>query len=51
MAELTILHSDFFYGKIKYKSQNNSKEGQFENLIAVLMTEGDEGDEEEVMCR
>lgn len=51
LAELTILHSDFFYGKIKYKSQNNSKESQFENLIAMLMSEADEDEEEDVMCR
>lgn len=36
---------------MKYKTQNNFKENQFENFIAMLITDIDEEENEDAVCR
>lgn len=51
LCEFTIIRSDFLYGKIKYKSENNIKEILFENILAMIMSDVEKEEKEEVICR
>ena len=51
LSELTLIKNDFIYAKIKYRSENNVKEIEYENLFAVLIRDGEEEKKEDVICR
>ena len=51
LSELTLIKNDFIYAKIKYRSESNVKEIEYENLFAVLIRDGEEEKKEDVICR
>ena len=42
LTELTLVNSDFLYGKIKYKSENHCKDVDFENYLTLILSSGDQ---------
>ena len=51
LAEFTIIQSDFLYGSMKYRSQNKGREVFFENFISMIMSDANDDESEDVICR
>ena len=50
-SEFTLQSSDFLYGKIKYKSENQGRETDFENYLALILSSSEQNMFEEVISR
>jgi hypothetical protein len=50
-SEFTLQSSDFLYGKIKYKSENQGREADFENYLALILSNSEQNLFEEVISR
>ncbi len=50
-SEFTLQSSDFLYGKIKYKSENQGRETDFENYLALILSSSEQNVFEEVISR
>jgi hypothetical protein len=50
-SEFTLQSSDFLYGKIKYKSENQGRETDFENYLALILSNSEQNMFEEVISR
>lgn len=51
LFELVLVKSNHIYAEIKYKSESNMREGDFENFMAMLLSEEEVIQEIEVACR
>lgn len=51
LAELTLVSSDFLYGKLKYKSENKGREIDFENYLTLILSNIEEKSTEEIISR
>ena len=52
LFELVLMKSNHIYGEIKYKSESNSKEIDFENFLTILLSDVEVKEEEvELACR
>ena len=52
LSELTLLNTNFIYGKIKYKSESCQKEVEFENFISMILSEVEvDNSSEDEACR
>ncbi len=50
-SELALQSSDFLYGKIKYKSENQGRETDFENYLTLILSSSEQNMFEEVISR
>lgn len=50
-SELSLQSSDFLYGKIKYKSENQGRETDFENYLTLILSSSEQNMFEEVISR
>jgi hypothetical protein len=51
LFELNLIKSNHIYAEIKYKSESNAKELDFENFMAMLLSEEEVRGESELACR
>ena len=52
LSEFTLVSSDFLYGKIKYKSENQCRESDFENYLTLILSScGEQDSAEETIAR
>ena len=51
LFELVLLKSNHVYAEIKYKSESNSREVDFENFMTLLLSEEEVIQEIDVACR
>ena len=51
LCELSLIKSNHIYAEIKYKSESNAKEIEFENLMAMLLSEEEVKGDIELACR
>ncbi len=52
LLELSLIMNTNLYGEVKYKSESEKKETDFENYLCLLLTDGcDELESEEIVCR
>lgn len=51
LAELTLVSNDFLYGKLKYKSENQAREIDFENYLTLILSNVETNNVEEVISR
>jgi len=51
LTEFTLISSDFLYGKIKYKSENLGRELDFENYIALILSNHEQSIFEDTISR
>ncbi len=51
LSEFTLINSDFLYGKIKYKSENQCREVEFENYLNFILSSCDQEEIEETIAR
>ena len=52
LAELSLLSTNFIYGKLKYKSESGHRELDFENFISMILSEMDVDDmSDDEACR
>jgi hypothetical protein len=51
LFELVIIKSNNIYAEIKYRSESNSKEVDFENYLTILLSEVETIEPEEIRCR
>lgn len=51
LAELTLVSSDFLYGKLKYKSENKGREVDFENYLTMVLSDVETNNVEEIISR
>lgn len=51
LFELVIMKSNYIFAEIKYRSESNCKEVDFENYLTILLSEVDDTEPDEVRCR
>lgn len=51
LFELVLLKSNHVYAEVKYKSESNSREVDFENFMTLLLSEEEVIQDIEVACR
>jgi hypothetical protein len=51
LFELVLVKSNHIYAEIKYKSESNMRERDFENFMAMLLSEEEVIQDMEVVCR
>lgn len=51
LFELVIIKSNHIYAEIKYRSESNDRENDFENYLTILLSEVEAREVEEVTCR
>ncbi len=51
LTELTMVNSDYLYGKIKYKSENTSRQVDFENFLTLILSSCEQETVEETISR
>ena len=51
LCELNLIKSNHIYAEIKYKSESNAKEVDFENLMAMMLSEEEVRGDIELACR
>jgi hypothetical protein len=51
LFELVLLKSNHVYAEVKYKSESNSREVDFENFMTLLLSEEEVIQDIDVACR
>ncbi len=51
LIEITLIYSNYLYAHVKYRSESQEKETEFENFMQILLSEVDETLFEEPICR
>ena len=49
--EMTLLKKDYIYSEIKYKSETNEKEIQFENFLMLILSYFENEINDDFVCR
>ena len=51
LVEITLINSNFLYAHVKYRSESQEKETEFENFLQLILSEVDQNDFEEPVSR
>ena len=51
LSEFTLISSDFLYGRMKYKSENLGRELDFENYLALILSNYEQSIIEDTISR
>ncbi len=51
LIEVTLINSNFLYAHVKYKSESNEKETEFENFLQLLLSDVDDTENEDPLAR
>jgi len=51
LSEITLINSNFLYALVKYRSESQEKETEFENFLQLILSEVELNDIEEPLSR
>jgi len=51
LVEITLINSNFLYAQVKYRSESQEKETEFENFLQLILSDIDETNFEDPLSR
>jgi len=51
LIEITLVNSNFLYAMVKYRSESQDRESEFESFLSILLSEVDMNDSDEQISR